>query len=128
MGKRKNEVVSMTTDNGLSLTDILTSSRKGIFEEGHDKLGRPYQKKLDDNGIYTKEERLKDGTPKLTIKKMKKRNKVLANTLSICVFLFYLNLEKLFMNFSDNILSTENQQVIINNVIEVKIGVYLYKI
>ncbi len=73
MGKRKNEVVSTTTDNELSLTDILTGARKGIFEQGYDKLGRYYQKKLDDNGFYTKEERLKDGTPKLTIKKMKKK-------------------------------------------------------
>lgn len=71
IGKRKNEVVSMTTDNELSLANILTGDRKGIFEQGHDKLGRPFQKKLDDIGFYTKEEILKDGTPKLTIKKMK---------------------------------------------------------
>ncbi len=32
-----------------------------------------------------------------------------------------------FMNFSGNILATENQQAIIDDVIEVKIGVYLYK-
>lgn len=71
MGKRKNEVVSKTMDNGLSLSNLLNGERKGIFEQGRDKLGRPYQKKLDDNGFYTKEEILKDGTPKLTIKKMK---------------------------------------------------------
>lgn len=73
MGKGKNEVVSMTTNNGLSLADILTGDRKGIFEQGHDKLGRPYQKKFDDKGFYTKEEILKDGTPKLTVKQMKKQ-------------------------------------------------------
>lgn len=71
MGKTKNEIASMTTDNELSLANILTSDRKGIFEQGHDKLGRPYEKKLDNNGFYTKKEILKDGTPKLTIKKMK---------------------------------------------------------
>jgi len=69
----KNEVVPTTTDNEISFTDMLTGPRKGIFEQGYDKRGRPYQKKLDDNGFYTKEERLKDGTPKLTIKKMKKK-------------------------------------------------------
>lgn len=73
MGKRKNEVVSIAADNELSPANILTGNRKGIFEQGHDKLGRPYQKKLDDKGFYTKEEILKDGTPKLTIKKMKKQ-------------------------------------------------------
>lgn len=71
MEKRKNEVISTTTDSELSLANILTGKRKGIFEQGQDKLGRPYQKKLDDKGIYTKEEILKDGSPKLTIKKMK---------------------------------------------------------
>ena len=72
MGKKKNELVSVTTDNGGLLKDILTGERKGTFEQGYDKLGRPYQKKLDDNGLYTKEEVLKDGTPKLTIKKINK--------------------------------------------------------
>lgn len=48
MGKRKNEVIPITTDNELSLANILTGQRKGIFEQGQDKLGRPYQKKLDD--------------------------------------------------------------------------------
>ncbi len=70
-GRGKNEVVSKTTDNGFSLANLFNGERKGIFEQGRDKLGRPYQKKLDDNGVYTKEEILKDGTPKLTIKKMK---------------------------------------------------------
>ena len=73
MGKRKNEGVSIVADNELSPANILTGNRKGIFEQGHDKLGRPYQKKLDDKGFYTKEEILKDGTPKLTIKKLKKK-------------------------------------------------------
>lgn len=50
---------------------ILTGNRKGIFEQGYDKLGRLYQKKLDNWGFYSKEEILKDDTPKLTIKKMK---------------------------------------------------------
>jgi hypothetical protein len=32
MGKRKNEVISITKDNELSLANILTGRRKGIFE------------------------------------------------------------------------------------------------
>ena len=53
------------------LTGLVSGERKGVFEQGHDKLGRPYQKKLDDKAVYTKEEVLKDGTPKLTIKILK---------------------------------------------------------
>lgn len=49
-------------------TGLISGERRGIFEQGYDKLGRPYQKKLDDKGVYTKEEVLKDGTSKLTIK------------------------------------------------------------
>ena len=67
MGNRKNQVVSVTTDNKGLLENLLTGERKGTFEQGHDKLGRPYQ-----NGFYTKEEILKDGTAKLTIKKINK--------------------------------------------------------
>ena len=64
--KKKNEIVS---SGGLdSLFDMITK-RTGVFEEGRDKLGRPYEKKYDDNGVYTKKEILKDGTKKLTIKK-----------------------------------------------------------
>ena len=43
--------------------------REGYFKEGRDKLGRPYEKKLDSNGLYTKKEVLKDGTQKITLKK-----------------------------------------------------------
>lgn len=43
--------------------------RAGVFEQGFDKLGRPYEKKLDTDGVYTKEEILKSGQKKLTIKK-----------------------------------------------------------
>ncbi len=70
MGKKKNSIVSLASDS-VSLGELISGERKGIFEQGYDKLGRPYQKKLDDKGFYTKEEILKDGTPKLTIKKMK---------------------------------------------------------
>jgi hypothetical protein len=49
--------------------EIVPAEREGFFKEGHDKLGRPYEKKLDENGLYTKKEILKDGTRKLTIKK-----------------------------------------------------------
>lgn len=70
----KNEITilnSNESNNCINLGNVL-SNRKGIFETGHDKLGRPFEKKLDDKGLYTKEEILKDGTPKLTIKQMKK--------------------------------------------------------
>ncbi len=33
----------------------------------------------------------------------------------------------LFIDFSGNILATENQQAVINDVIEVKTGVYLHE-
>ncbi len=73
MGKKKNSIVLSTASN-VSLADqLLSGERKGIFEQGYDKLGRPFQKKLDDKGFYTKEEILKDGTPKLTIKKIKSK-------------------------------------------------------
>ncbi len=71
MKKNKNSIV-LSKNRDVSLIDeISLSTRKGIFEQGHDKLGRPYEKKLDNNGIYTKKEILKDGTRKLTIKEVK---------------------------------------------------------
>lgn len=71
MGKKKNSIVLSISNNVPLADELISGVRKGVFEQGYDKLGRPYQKKLDDKGIYTKEEILKDGTPKLTIKKMK---------------------------------------------------------
>lgn len=71
MGKKKNSIVSSEASNISLIGGLIPSERKGVFEQGYDKLGRPYQKKLDDKGFYTKEEILKDGTPKLTIKKLK---------------------------------------------------------
>lgn len=53
------------------LIGLISGKRKGVFEQGYDKLGRPYQKKLDDKGVYIKEEVLKDETPNLTIKILK---------------------------------------------------------
>ena len=47
----------------------LPTEREGYFKEGYDKLGRPYEKKQDKNGFYSKKEILKDGTQKLTLKK-----------------------------------------------------------
>ena len=64
--KKKNEIVP---SNSNSFPDVLPKKRRGWFEEGTDKLGRPFEKKLDEEGIYTKKEILKDGTRKLTIKK-----------------------------------------------------------
>lgn len=71
MSKKKNDIVISTQNNIPSFSQLNFGERKGKFEQGYDKLGRPYQKKLDDKGLYTKEEILKDGTPKVTIKKMK---------------------------------------------------------
>lgn len=57
-------IVSKETD-----LSVLPAEREGYFKEGRDKLGRPYEKKQDINGVYSKKEVLKDGTHKLTIKK-----------------------------------------------------------
>ncbi len=46
----------------------LPSEREGFFKQGFDKCGRPYEKKQDTNGLYTKKEILKDGTHKMTVK------------------------------------------------------------
>ena len=51
--------------------------RKGIFEQGRDKLGRRYEKKLDENNIYTKQEELKDGTMKYTIKDLRNKKNII---------------------------------------------------
>lgn len=64
--KKKNEIVP---SNSNSFPDVLPKKRRGWFEKGTDKLGRPFEKKLDEDGLYTKKEILKDGTRKLTIKK-----------------------------------------------------------
>lgn len=67
--KEKEDSLVPSASGSLSpLTGLISGERKGVFEQGYDKLGRPYQKKLDDKGVYTKEEVLKDGTRKLTIK------------------------------------------------------------
>ena len=50
-------------------------ARKGFFEQGKDKLGRTFEKKLDDNGFYTKHEELKDGTMKYTLKDLRNKKK-----------------------------------------------------
>lgn len=68
---KKDSLVPSAPGSLSPLAGLISDERKGVFEQGHDKLGRPYQKKLDDKGIYTKEEVLKDGTPKLTIKIIK---------------------------------------------------------
>ena len=68
---KKGSLVPSVSGSLPPLTELISGERKGVFEQGHDKLGRPYQKKLDDKGVYTKEEVLKDGTPKLTIKILK---------------------------------------------------------
>lgn len=64
---KKNELVPAVSKE--SNLPELPAEREGYFKEGHDKLGRPYEKKLDKNGLYSKKEILKDGTLKLTLKK-----------------------------------------------------------
>ena len=64
--KKSNLVPAVSKESNLS---ELSEEREGYFKEGYDKLGRPYEKKLDIKGVYTKKEILKDGTQKLTIKK-----------------------------------------------------------
>ncbi len=73
MAKKNEIIISSPNDSNSSNLSIIPPSRTGVFEEGYDKLGRPYEKKLDDNGLYTKKEVLKDGTHKLTIKQMNKK-------------------------------------------------------
>lgn len=54
MGKKKNSTDSLVSRDVSLVNGIISGERRGIFEQGYDKLIRPYQKKLDDNGIYTK--------------------------------------------------------------------------
>lgn len=75
MSKKKNSIVPLPDGSEKSINDILNGERQGIFKQGKDKLGRPYEKKMDDNGFYTKTETLKDGTPKITIKDLRKKKK-----------------------------------------------------
>lgn len=65
--KKKEELVHIEPKE--AKFPVLPAEREGFFKQGHDKLGRPYQKKLDTNGLYSKEEILKDGTHKLTLKR-----------------------------------------------------------
>lgn len=63
--KTSNELI--TVKSKVQLPE-LPAEREGFFKQGHDKLGRPYEKKQDTNGLYSKKEILKDGTQKLTLK------------------------------------------------------------
>lgn len=64
---KKDGLVPIKSDDLFS--GVIPQKRRGVFEDGTDKLGRPYEKKYDEDGVYTKKEILKDGTKKLTIKK-----------------------------------------------------------
>ncbi|MDO5295010.1 MAG: hypothetical protein Q4F05_19920 [bacterium] len=64
--KKKQEIVPAIS--GIQFPEVLTE-RQGVFKQGRDKLGRPYIKKQDTNGLYSKIEILKDGTQKVTLKK-----------------------------------------------------------
>lgn len=68
MGRKKTTALS-TLDTSSQNQAVLPTEREGYFKEGRDKLGRPYEKKMDSNGLYSKKEILKDGTQKLTLKK-----------------------------------------------------------
>jgi len=47
---------------------IVLDKRRGLFEEGIDGRGNPYEKKYyPDEGVYTKQEKLKSGKVKSTI-------------------------------------------------------------
>ena len=59
-----NEIISSNENNPL-----IPFERKGKIDQGFDKLGRPYRKIEDENGLFTKQEILKDGTEKLTVKR-----------------------------------------------------------
>lgn len=65
MKKKNDELVPIDS----FFTDIDINGRRGVFEEGIDGMGHPYEKKYDENGLYTKKEILKDGTKKITMKK-----------------------------------------------------------
>ena len=47
---------------------LVSAEREGIFKQGFDKKGRPYEIKVDTNGVTTKKEILLTGEKKLTIK------------------------------------------------------------
>lgn len=71
MSKNKNEIVPLIGN----LVNSISGERTGVFKQGRDKLNRPYEKKLDTEGFYTKQEILKDGTPKYTIKDLRHKKK-----------------------------------------------------
>ena len=66
MAKKGNELIPFGS------SDLFNGERQGVFQQGFDKLGRPYEKKLDNNGVFTKQEKLKSGDMKYTIKVPKK--------------------------------------------------------
>ena len=66
MRKKTNDEL-VTVKSEVQLPE-LPAEREGYFKQGYDKLGRPYEKKQDTNGLYSKKEVLKDGTQKLTLK------------------------------------------------------------
>lgn len=63
--KNSNELAPLASESQMP---IIPAEREGYFKQGYDKCGRPYEKKQDNNGLYSKREILKDGTQKLTIK------------------------------------------------------------
>lgn len=64
--KKKKELISIDSNKDLVK---LPAEREGYFKQGYDKLGRPYEKKMDSSGLYSKTEVLKDGTQKITLKR-----------------------------------------------------------
>jgi hypothetical protein len=53
----------------INLANVQKSVRTGIFVEGRDKLDRPYEEKVYDNGDFSKKLALKNGRTRYTITK-----------------------------------------------------------
>ena len=49
------------------LVNLRSNKKSGRFEEGRDKLNRPYEKKIYDDGTSIKREILKNGKGRITI-------------------------------------------------------------
>lgn len=68
---KKNEIIEDGVEDIIVETDKeerrFDISVHGDFEEGYDKLGRPFLKKKYENGIETKVEKLKSGKTKYTL-------------------------------------------------------------
>ncbi len=60
-------IIDIITSFGELLT-VFNGESHGYYQQGRDKLNRPYEKRLDSNGNFSKREMLKDGSMKYTFK------------------------------------------------------------